>query len=190
MAPAKNHARSIVVHGVWCSNSTDLVQIARPSVVCAARLPCLRPFRSHVGDTVRAALLLYSRRLLPLVIGAICLVAVAGALARTNHGGPLSGTWSGYIAGGGKRQHIVIVVNAKETGGSWKLGATCYGPLTLDSISNGYHHYRRGQGRGATCAGGDIDCLKPAGANIYDAVTSRLGGAYDSGGTLRRVPRK
>jgi hypothetical protein len=86
-------------------------------------------------------------------------------------------------------QHIVIVVNAKESGGSWKIGANCYGPLMLDSISGGYHHYLRKRERGATCAGGDIDCLKRVGANVYDAVTSRRGGAYDSGGTLRRVRR-
>ena len=42
---------------------------------------------------------------------------------------------------------------------------------------------------GATCAGGDIDCLKQAGANLYDAVTSHLGGAHDLSGTLRRARR-
>jgi len=81
----------------------------------------------------------------------------------------------------------VIVVNASETGGSWKLSATCQGPLTLDSISSGYHHYLRKLTPGATCAGGDVDCLKQAGANLYDAVTSHRGGAYDLSGTLRRV---
>jgi hypothetical protein len=128
------------------------------------------------------------RRLLPLLIAAAFEVPAAAAPAvTTTHGGPLTGTWSGYISGGGQRQHIVIVVNAKETSGSWKLGATCYGPLTLDSISNGYHHFLRKRSRNATCAGGDVDCLKRVGANVYDAVTSHLGGAYDSGGTLRRV---
>ena len=34
--------------------------------------------------------------------------------------------------------------------------------------------------RGATCTGGDIDCLKRAGANVYDAVTSHEGGEYDA----------
>jgi hypothetical protein len=132
--------------------------------------------------------LVWSHRLLRLVIAAACAVAAAAASANTTtHGGSLTGTWSGYIAGGGKRQHIVIAVNAKETGGSWRLGATCYGPLTLDSISNGYHHYLRKRSRTATCAGGDIDCLKRVGANVYDAVTSHLRGAYNSGGTLRRV---
>jgi hypothetical protein len=116
-----------------------------------------------------------------------CAIATAAALARPTHGGPLTGTWSGYLAGGGKRQHIVIVVNAKETGGSWKLGAKCYGPLRLESISYGYNHYLRKRGRRATCAGGDVDCLKRVGASVYDAVTSPLGGEYGSGGTLRRV---
>ena len=117
----------------------------------------------------------------------------------------LTGAWSGYIAGTPgseagtpgseagtpgsevKRQHMRIVVNARETGGSWRISATCHGPLTLDSISDGYHHYRRELARGATCAAGDVDCLKRAGANVYDAVTSHKGGEYDSGGTLRRV---
>lgn len=117
-------------------------------------------------------------------------MAAAAAVARPTHPGPLTGTWSGDIAGGGTRQHIVIVVNARQTGGSWKLGAACYGPLRLDSISNGYHHYLRKRGRGATCSGGDIDCLKRVGANVYDAVTSRLGGAYDVSGTLHRVRRR
>jgi hypothetical protein len=102
----------------------------------------------------------------------------------------LTGTWSGYLTGGGSRQRIVIVVNARETGGSWKLSASCYGPLKLDSISNGYHHYLRKRGRGATCAGGDIDCLRRVGANVYDAVTPRSGVAWGSSGTLRRVRRK
>ena len=81
----------------------------------------------------------------------------------------------------------MIVVNAGETGGSWKLSATCHGPLTLDSISSGYHHYLRKLVPGATCAGGDVDCLKLVGANLYDAVTSHLGGAFDLSGTLRRI---
>jgi hypothetical protein len=121
----------------------------------------------------------------------IAVITPAAALARSTHGGPLSGTWSGDIAGspgsGVQRVHIVIVVNARETGGSWSISAACHGPLTLDSISGGYHHFRRRLARGATCAGGDVDCLKRAGPNVYDAVTSHLGGAYDASGTLRRV---
>jgi hypothetical protein len=126
-------------------------------------------------------------------VAAICTFAASSACASTSPRGPLTGTWSGNIAGkpgsGVKRQHIVIVVNAKETGGSWKLSPTCHGPMTLDSISNGYHHYLRRRGRGVKCAVGDIDCLKRAGANVYDAVTSHRGGEYDSSGTLRRVRR-
>ena len=107
---------------------------------------------------------------------------------------PLAGTWSCTISGqpssGIQGDRILIVVNARETGGSWRLSATCHGPLTLDSISGGYHHYLRKLAPGATCAGGDIDCLKRAGANLYDAVTSHLGSADDSSGTLRSaVPR-
>lgn len=135
-------------------------------------------------------MLFWSRRLVPLVVAAICAVLAVTAIGRT-HGGPLTGKWSGYITGhadsGVKRHHIVIVVNANETGGHWKLSATCQGPLTLDSVSNGYHHYLRRKARGARCAGGDIDCLKRIGGHVHDAVTSRLGGAYDSSGTLRRA---
>ena len=67
------------------------------------------------------------------------------------------------------------------------VGRTHGGPLTLDSISNGYHHHLRKLARGSACVGGDIDCLEPIGPNVYDAVTSHLGGEYDSSGTLRRV---
>jgi hypothetical protein len=128
----------------------------------------------------------WPRRLLPLVVAAICAVAAATALAG-NPREPLTGTWSGVISGHSSGNRIVIVVNARETGGSWRLSATCHGPLTLSSISSGYHHYLRKLAPGATCAGGDVDCLKPAGANVYDAVTSRLGSAHDVSGTLRRA---
>ncbi len=135
-------------------------------------------------------MMVWSRRLLPLAVAVIAALTAVSALARTTRG-PLTGTWSGYIvshAGGhAKRRHIVIVVNARETGGSWKLTSTCQGPLRLDSISNGYHHYIRKPAIGAACAGGDVDCLKRAGANMYDAVTSHLGGEYDASGTLHRV---
>ena len=128
------------------------------------------------------------RRLVPLGTAAVCAVIAAAALAHASSGGPLTGTWSGYIAGNGvKRQHIVIVVNAKQSGGTWRLSATCHGPLTLDSISSGYHHYLRRRDKGVTCPTGDIDCLKRVGPSVYDAVTSHRGGEYDVSGTLRRV---
>jgi hypothetical protein len=133
----------------------------------------------------------WSRRLLAFAMAAAFAAAPASALASATHPGPLSGTWSGFIAGqagsGVKRQHIVIVVNARQSGGSWKLSNTCQGKLVLDSISNGYHHYRRKLAPGSLCRGGDIDCLKRAGANVEDAVTSHRGGEYDMSGTLRRV---
>ena len=122
---------------------------------------------------------------------AIFALASASADGSPAHGGPLTGTWSGYIGGSGvKRQHIRIVVNARQTGGSWRISATCQGPLTLDSISGGYHHYKRRLAHGSTCHGGDIDCLKRVGANVYDAVTSHRGGEYNVTGTLRRVRAK
>lgn len=128
-------------------------------------------------------------RLLPLLTVAICALTAAVSLAATSYrAGPLTGTWSGYLRGAGHyRRHMVIVIDASERGGRWWMSRSCYGPLTLDSISNGYHHYLRRRGRGARCAGGDIDCLKRARADLYDAVTSRPGGAYDVSGTFRRV---
>jgi hypothetical protein len=135
--------------------------------------------------------LAWHRRFLALAVAATFLATAAAALGSTSPSGPLSGTWSGSIAGGGvPRQHIVITVNAKQNGGRWKLSNTCQGPLTLDSISGGYHHYLRKLARGSTCAGGDIDCLKRVGGNVYDSVTSHKGGEYDQGGTLRRVRAK
>jgi hypothetical protein len=131
------------------------------------------------------------RRLVPLAIAAVLAATPVAAVAKSSSGGPLTGTWTGTIKSTGGTPitpfQIRISVNAKETGGSWWISATCHGPLTLESISYGYHHYTRHLASGSTCAGGDIDCLKRAGANMYDAVTSHLGGAYDIAGTLRRV---
>jgi hypothetical protein len=131
------------------------------------------------------------RRLALLATAVIVAASATVAVAKTSRSGPLTGSWSGSIVANAgssiKPFQIRIVVNASETGGNWRISATCRGPLTLQSISNGYHHYLRRLARGATCAGGDIDCLKPAGANVYDSVTSHRGGEYDSGGTLRRV---
>jgi hypothetical protein len=112
-------------------------------------------------------------------------VAVA---ATDNHGGTLAGTWTGLLTGSASsaRQHVLIVVNAAESAGTWELSTTCRGRLTLDSVSGGYHHYRRRLATGASCAAGDIDCLMRVGANLYDTVTPHPGGAAVSG-TLRRA---
>jgi hypothetical protein len=128
-------------------------------------------------------------RLLALLsAAAIFVVAPTIAAGATRHRGPLTGTWTGAIGGSGTRPvHIVIVVNAAQTRGSWRLSATCHGSLTLDSISDGYHHYLRHFAGTGDCAGGDIDCLKRVGANVYDAVTSRHSGEYGTGGTLHRA---
>jgi hypothetical protein len=111
------------------------------------------------------------------------------ASATPGNGGALAGTWAGVLRGSSGSVHderIVIVVNANESAGTWKLSTTCQGHLTLDSVSGGYHHYRRRLSPGATCAGGDVDCLMRVGANLYDSVTPHPGGAALSG-TLRRV---
>lgn len=112
------------------------------------------------------------------------------ASGSTSHRHPLAGKWSGYISGYHfKRRHIVITVNAKETGGTWRMSSTCYGPEHLKDISYGYHHYLRKLGRGAHCnQAGNIDCLKRAGAKLYDTVTLTATGAWDVTGKLRRVP--
>ena len=105
--------------------------------------------------------------------------------------GLLTGTWTGVLSGsargGVRRERIVIVVNANERGGSWRISATCRGGLTLDSVSGGYHHYRRRVLSGASCLGGDIDCLKRVDATIFDSVTPHPGGDALNG-TLRRAP--
>jgi hypothetical protein len=111
-------------------------------------------------------------------------VAVSG-----NAAGTLAGTWAGVLTGSSGtlgNERIVIVVNADQAAGTWKLSTTCHGRLTLDSVSDGYHHYRRRLAPGATCAGGDVDCLMRVGTGLYDSVTPRAGGAALSG-TLRRV---
>jgi len=127
------------------------------------------------------------RRLLVIVALLAGLTATAGSAAtpRATHG-PLTGTWRGVLTGGAQKERITITVNGPETAGTWKVSASCHGTLTLDSISNGYHHYLRHVASGSTCAGGDIDCLMRAGANLYDTITPRPNG-WSRSGTLHRV---
>ncbi len=113
----------------------------------------------------------------------------AAGAAPARPGGALAGTWAGVLTGSSgsvRGERIAIVLNADERAGTWKLSTTCHGRLTLDSVSGGYHHYRRRLAPGATCAGGDVDCLMRVGANLYDSVTPHPGGGASSG-TLRRV---
>jgi hypothetical protein len=121
--------------------------------------------------------------------GAAATPSMAGT-TRVTRSGVLTGTWTGTLSGsaGGsiRRERIRIVVNARESAGSWKVSPTCHGSLTLDSVSGGYHHYRRRVASDASCLGGDIDCLKRVGLNIEDLVTPRPGG-YALNGTLHRV---
>ena len=90
------------------------------------------------------------------------------------------------VNGTARHERIRLVVNARETAGSWRVNAGCHGRLTLGSISNGYHHYLRHLARGASCRGGDIDCLEREGAKVADSVTPRSGG-WARNGTLHRV---
>lgn len=123
------------------------------------------------------------------VSGSVSAYADSGAQrsVRATHAGPLSGAWSGYLGSGSSRQPMKITVNSQETRGTWQISASCHGTLTLDSISGGYHHFRRHAASSASCAGGDVDCLKRDGSQLYDAVTSHLGGSWDVSGLFRRA---
>ncbi len=134
-----------------------------------------------------------------ILIAAVLVLATATAsvtapgtahAARVSRGGLFTGTWKGTLSGsvGGsvRRERIVIVVNARQSAGRWRVSSTCHGSLTLDSVSGGSHHYRRRVASGASCTGGDIDCLWRTGATVYDSVTPRPGG-WARSGTLRRV---
>jgi len=111
--------------------------------------------------------------------------ASSAATPRALHG-PLTGTWRGLLTNGTRNERITISVNGRQTAGTWKVSTSCHGSLKLDSISNGYHHYRRHLAAGSTCAGGDVDCLERDGAKVADWVTPRSGG-WARNGTLRRV---
>jgi hypothetical protein len=129
--------------------------------------------------------------LIGLVVATSFALGPETARAASGNHGSLAGTWTGLLTGSSRstREHIVIVVNAAESAGTWKLSTTCHGRLTLDSVSGGYHHYRRRLAAGATCAGGDVDCLMRVGANLYDTVTPHPGGAAVSGTLRRAQPR-
>ena len=127
--------------------------------------------------------------LIGLMVAAGYAAGPEAADAAPGNNGTVAGTWAGVLtssSGAATRERIVIVVSANEGAGTWKLSTTCHGRLTLDSVSGGYHHYRRRLAAGATCAGGDVDCLMRVGANLYDSVTPHPGGAALNG-TLRRV---
>jgi hypothetical protein len=136
-----------------------------------------------------------------LVTAALAAAAVAAgstATAGTTRAGhahasaSLTGTWAGVLTGTvngtTRHQRIRLTINTRHTGGRWKVDATCYGRLTLDSISGGSHHYLRHVARGAasSCVGGDIDCLWLSAGGVYDNVTPRPGG-WSRNGTLHRV---
>jgi len=123
------------------------------------------------------------------VLAGVTAAASSAATPRAAHG-PLTGKWTGVLTGtrNGTTQHerITITVNGPEKGGTWKVSASCHGALTLDSISNGYHHYLRHLASGSTCHGGDIDCLERDGAKVADSITPRPNG-WARSGTLHRV---
>jgi hypothetical protein len=124
------------------------------------------------------------------VLAGATATASAAAAPRAAHG-PLTGTWKGVLTGtlngNTAHEHITITINGPQTAGTWKVSASCHGKLTLDSISNGYHHYLRHIAAGSTCVGGDIDCLEREGAKVGDWITPRSGG-WARNGSLYRVP--
>jgi hypothetical protein len=93
---------------------------------------------------------------------------------------------SGSVNGTVRHQRIRLVVNARQTAGTWTVSASCHGRLTLESISGGSRHYLRHVASGSSCAGGDIDCLWREGADVYDNITPRSDG-WSRDGTLHRV---
>jgi hypothetical protein len=111
------------------------------------------------------------KALLALSVSVMLVFFVAAAQASSG-AGPLTGRWSGSIKRGpygtGHQQHLLIVVDASERGGSWEVGATCRGRLRLKDVSNGYHHYIEELSLGATCLGGGIDCLRLVGTHVED----------------------
>jgi hypothetical protein len=129
------------------------------------------------------------RRLLVIVAVLAGVTAASGSAAALH--GPLTGTWTGVLTGtlNGVKKHerITITINGRQTAGTWKVGAKCQGKLTLDSVSNGYHHYLRHLASGSTCRGGDVDCLERVGAKVGDWITPRPNG-WNRHGTLHRAP--
>ncbi len=129
------------------------------------------------------------RRLLVIAAVLAGATATAGSAATTAPPASLTGTWKGVLTGklNGVTHHeqITITVNSQQTAGTWKVSGSCHGKLTLDSISNGYHHYRRHLASGSTCHGGDVDCIERDGANVEDTITPRPGG-WQRSGTLHR----
>jgi len=100
------------------------------------------------------------------------------------------GTWSGYITPSpgshASRQRFFVVVDPGERAGRWRIGARCSGTLSLENISDGYHHFYRLAGANAGCAPLGVDCLKRAGAQVEDVFSSGSGWG-DSTIYLRRV---
>jgi hypothetical protein len=131
------------------------------------------------------------RRFLVVAAALAGMTAAASSAATPSAAhGPLTGTWTGVLSGSvngvTRHERITITVNGRETAGTWKVSASCRGKLTLDSISNGYHHYLRHLASGSTCAGGDVDCLEREGANVGDWITPRPNG-WNRNGVLHRV---
>jgi hypothetical protein len=126
-----------------------------------------------------------------LVISLAVALAATAAIASSSRD-TLTGTWSGSIergpGGSAHRQHVLIVVDRSERGGSWKVNRSCGGRLRLKDISNGYHHYIEELSAGATCLGGGIDCLKRIGAGLYDEFQPQPAThAYYNSATFHRV---
>jgi hypothetical protein len=119
-------------------------------------------------------------------------LAVASAVDAAGTVSPLAGHWTGTMhptsaAGGFSKYKFTIVVNAGGRRGTWRLKASCRGPLVLIGHRHGYARFREGLSPTATCLGGGVDQLKRRGAKLYDSYQSHAGSKFNSTGALHRV---
>jgi hypothetical protein len=135
-------------------------------------------YRLLYGRTVRYVIVLVA------VLGATSFIAIVpGANAKKTPTG-LVGTWSGTLQSSGEQ--LTLTVARREQKGTWKLSPTCYGTLSLESISNGYHHYNRIASPEASCTAGGVDCLWREGSRqVLDLYVPAEGA--ESSGLLARV---
>jgi hypothetical protein len=111
----------------------------------------------------------------------LVVVGLAGAAAASAASPTwIFGTWSGTLqpTSGSQAQpeQLTVHVRLGEQTGTWSINSSCYGTLTLQSISNGFHHYNRIAAQGTTCATGNaggVDCLMRTGSQVLDEYVSR-----------------
>jgi hypothetical protein len=132
------------------------------------------------------------RRTVPIGAAIALALAVASTVEAAGRVSPLAGRWTGTMhatssAGGFSNYKYTIVVRTGGRGGSWRLNASCRGPLVLIGHRHGYARFREGLSPTATCLGGGVDQLERRGAKLYDSYQSHAGSKYNSTGTLHRA---